>query len=103
MRARIFALFILVLLLGVPAFLYWYFLERTPSTLTLVIPGGESAHVELDGNLAYKYFPLADKVLHFSQVCTDRCTFGPIPPVPYKMTVTRDGVPDLSDTLTLRS
>lgn len=62
-----------------------------------MIPNGGPVSIQLHWTLAYKYFPLADSVLQFSQVCDQKCTLGPIPPVDYSMTLSRDGTADISD------
>ncbi len=97
MRTRLLAFFILILLVVFPALLYWYFLKKNTSTVTFIIPKGGPISVKLQGTLAYKYFPLADEALHFSQVCDQKCTIGPIPPVDYTVEISRDGTADISD------
>ena len=101
MRARLFAFFILILFIVVPASIYWYFLKKNTSTVTFVIPNGAPISIHLAGTLSYKYFPLTDKVLQFSQSCEAQCTLWPIPPVRYEVRISRPWTADIIDTITL--
>lgn len=101
MRARLFAFFILILFVLLPAGIYWYFLKKNTSTITFVIPNGAPVSLRLAGTLSYKYFPLADKALQFSQSCESQCTLWPIPPVKYEVQISRPWTADIVDTITL--
>ena len=101
MRARLFAFFILILFILLPTGIYWYFLKKNTSTITFTIPNGGPVSIHLAGTLSYKYFPLADKALKFSQSCETQCTLWPIPPVRYEIQISRPWTADIIDTITL--
>lgn len=103
MRARLFALLILLLLVWGPIFGYWYFFRDTISGVTVAVPSGESFSIELQWTLSYSWLPLADKFLVYRQDCAGSCTFSPIPPVSYSLTLTSTGKVKIEDTFTLKT
>lgn len=101
MRARIFAVLLLIALLGIPAFLYWYFTERKISSLELHISGEQSVRVILSGTFSSRWLPLADKMLSYQKDCSSVCNFDPIIPAVYSIQVIPVWRPDIAQTDTV--
>lgn len=103
MRARLFALFILLLLVGLPLLAYWYFFTDRIASVKITVPGGTHFSVELQWTLSSDWLPLADKFLVYHQDCDGLCEFSPIPPVVYSLTLTSTGKVTLEDTFVLKT
>lgn len=87
MRARLFALLILVLIIGIPTGIYWYFFTKNTASLTLSVVPKSSFIIQLDGIIDNKNLPLIDGLIHIDRQCTDTCTISPIAPLPYRLTI----------------
>ena len=92
MKARLIALVILLVLIGVPIGLYWYFMQKNISSLEIGFGSGITAQVELRGTFSASFLPLADKMLSYTQTCESVCTFSPIPPALYTVHITSEGM-----------
>jgi hypothetical protein len=103
MSPRILALIILIIFLGIPAGAYYYYTERSVSSIEISVENAENYRVDLQGTLKARYLPLADKLLKFSDDCTGICTIGPIAPLDYQITLTSSGRVTLTDTIELQS
>ena len=84
MRSRLFALFILCILLFVPGYFFWYFLHIQKSSLIFIAPPGTPFHVSLSGKFGFSYFPLFDKIFSYESDCIGSCILSPIPPLHYE-------------------
>lgn len=98
MRARVLAFVILLILLGIPSLLYWYFFSKQTSSFRVETNISSQIHVELQGTISDSFLPLADKFLVFQKDCLGVCEFSSIPPVEYKISVTAPGMIDMHDT-----
>lgn len=103
MRARIFALLILVILVGLPILGYWYFFVKQTSGIMLSFGSGVTAEVSLRGTFSHSWLPLADRALSFSQRCESVCTFDTIPPATYSLRIVAEGFAEVTDTIALQS
>lgn len=101
MRARLIAVLILILLVGWPSYLYWYFYKKNISSLVFLSDSNESYTVSLEGKLEYKYFPLLDDVFRYKSTCMESCIFTPIPPIRYTLHISTTGREDIMDTIDL--
>ena len=88
MRARLYAVLILVLLIGIPAVLYWYFFTENTASLTVRTTGAGEFQIELAGTLDNDSLPLADRLLSVQKRCKTECTIAPIAPIRYTVTLT---------------
>ncbi len=91
MRARIIALIVLVILIGIPLGGYWFFMIRQESSLTIQSRSLEDFSVHMRGSLDYGFLPLADKFLEFHQECHEVCILSPLPPVKYQIILSSTG------------
>lgn len=88
MRSRLFALVILVLVVGIPLSVYWYFFTKNTASLTLILPWDVSYTVELRWTLDNANLPLADQLISLGKECTGTCVFAPIAPISYALILT---------------
>ena len=101
MRSRLLALIILLLFLGVPGLLYWYFFSVKESHVHFTSTStGMEFDISVDGKLEYEYFPIADSILHFTEHCRGSCILT-VPPVKYALILTSLGMQDIHDSITL--
>lgn len=91
MRARLFALLILVLIIGIPAGIYWYFFTKNTASITVNVVSGENIHIKIAGTLDNENLPLADRLLEFEKDCGEVCVFSPVAPIRYTLTLTSPG------------
>lgn len=91
MRARLFALLILVLIIGIPAGIYWYFFTKNTASITVSVVSGEDIHIRIAGTLDNENLPLADRLLELEQDCSEVCVFSPVAPIRYRITLTSPG------------
>ncbi|GAB0174768.1 MAG: hypothetical protein HHAS10_06470 [Candidatus Altimarinota bacterium] len=103
MRSRFIALIILLVLIGGPIFLYWFYYKKNVTSLVLISDSIESFTVSLDGELKYKNFPLLDQVFRYKSTCTGSCYFSPIPPLNYSLRISSNGREDINDTVQLEN
>ncbi len=103
MRARILAIFILIIFIVLPLSLYWYFTTQKVATLMIRVPLWTSFRIELIGSFWVDGLPLADKFLSYQKDCTDTCIFSPILPARYTLTLTSSGKTSISDTIIVNS
>lgn len=101
MRPRILAIIILILFVGIPLGLYWYFYIHHVAKIHFRIASSDIFHITLAGTLDYSYLPLADAALHYDIECHSECTIGPIPPVSYTITFSGSGYETSKQSYTL--
>ncbi len=102
MRPRILAICILLLFLGVPLGLYWYFYIHNVAKMHFRIASSDVFRISLAGTLDYSYLPLADAALRYEAECRSECTIGPIPPVSYEITFSGSGYETSKESYTLQ-
>ncbi len=103
MRARALAVIILCVLVWIPLFLYWYFFTQKVSSVSIAVSDNLPFTLDLQGTLSSSWLPLADKFLHFQEICVSSCTLSPVPPVKYSLTITSTGRVDIHEDFTLDS
>ncbi len=103
MRARLFALLILIILLAIPAWAYYYFTSRSISWIDIFGGSGVIFTARLAGSFGVDGLPLADRALSYSQECITRCVIAPILPARYVLTLVSSGQTDISDTLIINT
>lgn len=103
MRARIIALLILIIFVGGPILLYWYFIREKTSTLEISLGQWIQASVILHGTFSKSFLPLADTLLNFRQDCVESCVFSPLPEAAYQITIESPGMSTIQETFSLRS
>jgi hypothetical protein len=99
MRARILALFILILLIVIPAFAYYYFTSRSIASIGVSAGSGVIFTARLVGSFGVDGLPLADRALSYTQECISQCIFVPVLPARYVLTLVSSGQVDISDTI----
>lgn len=103
MRARILAILILLVLLVIPASLYYYITTQNVARMTITVGEGNRYTAKLLGTFGLDGLPLADKALIYEKDCSDICIFSPIIPARYTLTLTSSGKTSLTDTLVIRT
>jgi len=103
MKNRLIALLVLIIIVGIPALAYWYFMHKNVASLEISVGSGSRVRVELRGSFRADFLPLADRLLHYEQDCDSRCVFSPIPPAEYTISITGEGISPLSDTVEIRT
>lgn len=83
MKIRLIALVILIVLIGGPAYLYWYFVTTNISSLTITTDVETPFRLDIQGTFDYHYLPLADKLIEYHIDCQRYCSISPIPPAIY--------------------
>ena len=103
MRSRILAIIILILLVALPAFLYFYFTTHKIAKITISTSSRVSFSVNLLGSFGVDGLPLADKFLSYQKKCTDICEISPILPARYTIILTASGKTTLTDSIVVNS
>lgn len=102
MRSRLFAIFILILLLGLPFYAYWYFYRDQVSSIVFLSDSGNSPFtVHLRGTLDFSYLPFSDKIFEYQSTCLSSCIFSPIPPLRYTLTLSSSWMSTIEDVISL--
>lgn len=101
MRARLYAVLILVLLIGISGGIYWYFFTENTASLTVTIAWGEVFQVALAGTLDNENLPLADRFLNLKRDCVSVCTLSPIAPIRYTLRLTSPGKTTITDDIVI--
>ena len=101
MRIKIFAILLLLLLVGLPVWLYWYIFSVHTSGIIFLADRDQIFRVKLVGNFSFEYFPLFDKVFHYESTCQGSCIFRPVPPLTYTLTLTASGYTPITDDIAL--
>ena len=101
MRARLSALLILLVCIGIPAWLYWYFFRQQVASIHLIIPEGISYHVTLQWKLQNDSLPLADKLIRIERECLWTCVISPVAPIRYDLMLTSSGKVNITDNIAL--
>ena len=103
MRARIFAIFILIILLVIPLSLYYYITTQKVANITIIVGEGNKYSAKLSGTFGINGLPLADKALIYDKDCTDICVFSPVIPARYTLTLMSSGKTTLTDAIILNT
>ncbi len=103
MRARLLAVFILIILIVLPVSFYLYFTTKKIAKLIISASPWVSFSIKLIWTFWVDGLPLADKVLSYDKVCTDICTISPILPAKYMLTLTASGKTTLTDVVLINS
>lgn len=101
MRIKIFAILLLLVLVGLPGSIYWYLFSRNVSGIAFVVEGNTEFRVKLSGKFSFKYFPLFDKIFEYESLCHGSCIFSPIPPILYDVTLSSSGYAQVNDRIKL--
>ena len=101
MRARIIAVLILILLIGIPVWAYYYLTTREIASLSISAWTGSVFSVRLLGSWGIDGLPLADRALSYSQDCITECRISPILPARYTLTLTSSGSITLRDDISI--
>lgn len=101
MRARILAIFILLILLVIPVSIYYYITTQNVASITIAVGNGNKYTAKLLGSFGLNGLPLADKALLYEKDCIDVCTFSPIIPARYTLTLTSIGKATLTDIIVI--
>lgn len=101
MRIKIFAILILLILVGLPGSIYWYLFSRNVSGIAFVVEGSTEFRVKLSGKFSFKYFPLFDKIFEYESLCHGSCIFSPIPPLSYDVLISSSGSALIDDRIPL--
>lgn len=91
MRSRLIAIFILVFLVCIPAWVYVYLYRMSVSSVVFLAENNTPYTMHLSGKMEYTYFPLLDKIIEYKSTCQGSCIFSPIPPVHYTFTIESPG------------
>lgn len=103
MRARIFAGLILVLLLVVPAWLYYHFTVRQVASIEIRVSSGSVFSVDMIGSWGIDGLPLADRALSYHQECISSCMITPVLPAQYTITLTSSGQITIHDSISINT
>ncbi len=102
MRSRLFALLILILLVGLPLLGYWYFYRDQVSSIVFLSPSNSIPYtVHLRGTLGFSFLPISDKIFEYQSTCTSSCIFSPVPPLQYSITITSTWMSTIEDEITV--
>lgn len=101
MRIKIFAILLLLVLVGLPGSIYWYLFSRNVSGIAFVVEGNTEFRVKLSGKFSFKYFPLFDKIFEYESLCRGSCIFSPIPPLSYDVMISSSGSALIEDHIEL--
>ncbi len=99
MRARIFALIILIVLIGIPAGAYYYFTTKQIASIEIHAGTGVVYEAHLSWSFGVDDLALADKALSYTQSCIWVCIFRPVLPARYTIILTASGKLDIDDTI----
>lgn len=97
MNARIASILLLIIILGIPSGIYWYFFRSNTASIQVGVTNSDIFQVKLEWTLDNKYLPLADTFLEFQKECSRECIFSPIAPLHYTLTLSSSGKVTLID------
>jgi hypothetical protein len=103
MRARILAGLILILLVVVPAWLYYHFTVRQVASIEIRVSSGSVFSVDMIGSFGIDGLPLADRALVYHQDCISSCMITPVLPARYNISITSSGQITLYDTVSINT
>lgn len=101
MQSRVLAIIILLVLIGLPVLIWWIFFQKSTSYVVVNVGSGITANVSLKWTFSNNFFPVADKIMEFSQNCENICRFGPIAPIKYNLEIKSPDFVDLTDEFVL--
>jgi hypothetical protein len=103
MRARIFALVILTLLVIIPVWLYYHFTVSQIASVEIRTSSGSVFSVNMVGSWGIDGLPLADRALVYHEDCVSSCTISPVLPARYTLALTSSGHITIHETLSVNT
>lgn len=103
MRSRILAIIVLLVLIGLPILIWWIFFQKSTSYVVVNVGSGVIVNVSLKWTFSNNFFPVADKIMEFSQNCENICRFWPIAPIKYNLEIKSPDFVDLTDEFSLEN
>ena len=103
MKARLIALLILVILIGIPALAYWFFFQKNISSVSVFVGSGVTTEAKLSGTFSQSFLPLADRALNFQLTCHEVCEFTRIPPANYTLEISGENIVTATETFALKN
>lgn len=101
MRSRLLALAILIIIIGIPAGIYWYFFSRNTASLTISVGSDVVFSVRLEGVIDNESLPLADRLIFIERECRATCVISPIAPIKYNLSLKSDSKTSIQDTIVI--
>lgn len=101
MRARVIALLLLIILIGVPICLYWIFFQKNTASLLIQTTSDIPYTVSLKGVLDSNFFPLINRLVSYEKECSSNCVIESIIPIEYELSIKSPWKLDFEDSLIL--
>ncbi len=100
-RPRVLAVIVLTLLVIVPGTLYYLFMMKKTSGLTVLLSSerDQEITVSIRSQLTKSWLPLLDRAFSYEKKCTGKCAFDMLPPAEYSVHIEQDGSQPIQDTV----